>query len=164
MKSHGEKNRRFDEEHHESRPFLKVKRRSSMERLARFSVSLPESLLEEFDVHVEATGHKNRSEALRHLIRDFIAESCWECGTESVYGTITITYDHHSHDTAQELTALQHDFGQIIVCSTHVHIDHDHCFEVIVLRGPSKEAKRFVEALSGLKSVYSTKPVFTVLV
>jgi CopG family nickel-responsive transcriptional regulator len=59
---------------------------------------------------------------------------------------------------------LQHDFGQIIVCSTHVHIDHDHCFEVIVLRGPSKEVKRFVEALSGLKSVYSTKPVFTVLV
>jgi len=135
-----------------------------MEKLTRFSVSLPESLLAEFDARIETTGHKNRSEALRHLIRDFVAESCWECDTESVYGTITITYDHHSHDTSQELTTLQHDFGHIIICSTHVHIDHHHCFEVIVLRGPSMDVKRFVEALSGLKSVYSTKPVFTVLV
>lgn len=133
-----------------------------MEKLARFSVSLPDSLLEEFDCRIRSAGHKNRSEALRHLIRNFIAESCWERGNESVYGTITITYDHHSHDTAQELTALQHDFGHIIICSTHVHIDHDHCFEVIVLRGASEDVKRFVEALSGLKSVYSTKPVFTV--
>jgi len=135
-----------------------------MEKLTRFSVSLPKSLLEEFDARIETTGHKTRSEALRYLIRGFIAESCWEGDTESVYGTITITYDHHSHDTAQELTALQHDFGHIIICSTHVHVDHNHCFEVIMLRGASKDVKGFVEALSGLKSVYSTKPVFTVLV
>lgn len=135
-----------------------------MERLARFGVSLPESLLEEFDSRIESAGYKKRSDALRNLIRDYIAESVWEKGTESVYGTVTITYDHHSHDTAQELTALQQDFGHIIICSTHVHVDHDHCFEVVLLRGSSEDVKRFVEGISGIKYVHSTKPVFTVLV
>ncbi|MBO8153161.1 nickel-responsive transcriptional regulator NikR [Thermovirga sp.] len=135
-----------------------------MERLARFSISLPESLLEEFDRWIEKKGHTSRSDVLRQLIRNYISETYWEEGTKEVYGTVTLIYDHHSHDTAQELTSLQHDFSDIIICSTHIHIDHDHCFEVVVLKGSSASVKKFIDALNGLKSVYHTNPVFTAIV
>jgi len=132
-----------------------------MERLARFSVSLPEGLLNKFDHWIEKRGHKTRSDALRQLIRYYIAESFWEEGDQEVYGALTLTYDHHSHDAAREVTAIQHDFGDIIICSTHIHVDHDHCFEVVVLRGEASKVKTFLNAVSGLKSVHNTNPVFT---
>ncbi|WP_369294194.1 ribbon-helix-helix protein, CopG family, partial [Klebsiella pneumoniae] len=75
-----------------------------MDKLARFSVSLPAPLLDMFDSWIEARGYRTRSDALRQLIRRFISESYWEDGEKIVFGTVTLTYDHHSHDSASEIT------------------------------------------------------------
>ncbi len=134
-----------------------------MEKLARFSVSLPSDLLERFDRWVEVRGNKTRSDALRQLIRRYISESCWEDGDQIVFGTVTLFYDHHSHDSAQEITSLQHDFGDIIICSTHIHVDHHNCFESVVFRGKSSRVKKFAKDLSGLKDVSSSEPVISTI-
>jgi CopG family transcriptional regulator, nickel-responsive regulator len=134
-----------------------------LEKLARFSVSLPSELLERFDKWIEERGHKTRSDALRQLIRRFISESCWEDGEQTVFGTVTLSYDHHSHDSAQEITSLQHDFGDIIICSTHIHADHHHCFESVVFRGRSSRVREFVRDLIGLRDVSSSDPVISAI-
>ncbi|MDO9507755.1 MAG: nickel-responsive transcriptional regulator NikR [Thermovirgaceae bacterium] len=134
-----------------------------MEKLARFSVSLPATLLDKFDVWIEMRGHKTRSDALRQLIRRFISESCWEDGEQTIFGTVTLTYDHHSHDSAQEITALQHNFGDLIICSTHIHADRHHCFESVVFKGKASRVKEFIKEVSGLKDVYGSDPIITAI-
>ncbi|MFA0889948.1 MAG: nickel-responsive transcriptional regulator NikR [Synergistales bacterium] len=121
-----------------------------MEEMVRFSVSMPESLAREFDRWIEKKKLKNRSDALRQIIRDYIGQTMWEVQEGEAYGTFTFSYDHHSRDASREITRLQHDFGECIVCTTHVHIDHDTCMEVVLLRGATQEIHRFVEAASSL--------------
>ncbi len=89
-----------------------------MDNLTRFSVSLPALLLEDFDRSLEARGYRTRSDAMRQLIRRFITESYWDEGEKTLFGTVTLTYDHHSHDSAREITSLQHEFGDLIICTT----------------------------------------------
>jgi CopG family nickel-responsive transcriptional regulator len=120
------------------------------EKLVRFSVSMPENLVSEFDRWIEKKRLKSRSDALRQIIRDYIGQTLWEVQEGEAYGTFTFSYDHHSRDASREITRLQHDFMNAIVCTTHVHIDHDTCMEVVVLRGSTQEIVRFVEAASSL--------------
>jgi CopG family nickel-responsive transcriptional regulator len=121
-----------------------------MEEMVRFSVSMPEDLASEFDRWVDEKKLKNRSDALRQIIRSYIGQAMWETQEGEAYGTFTFSYDHHSKDSSREIMRLQHDFGESIVCTTHVHIDHDTCMEVVLLRGETREIHRFVEAASSL--------------
>lgn len=130
-----------------------------MEKLARFSVSIPTPLLEDFDRWIEQRGLPNRSDALRQLIRQFIGQSQWEEGEGMVWGSVTLYYDHHSHDAAHEITHLQHDHGDIIVCTTHVHVDHDNCLEVIILNGEVAMIQSFIQDVSRLKCIKNAVPV-----
>ena len=131
--------------------------------LVRFGVAVPGNLLELFDRRIAEAGLPNRSEALRQLIREYVAQDTWENGGQ-VYGTITLTYNHHANDATSKLTELQHDFGEIIVCTTHVHADHHHCLEVIIVRGEVARVKEFLTALRALKAMQSVSPVIATLV
>lgn len=134
-----------------------------MEKLVRFGVAVPENLLVEFDKWIKDRGIPNRSEAIRQLIREFVAEGQWDKETGTVYGAITITYDHHVHDTMGTLTSIQHDFGDVINCSTHVHIDHDHCLEIIVVSGNAGRIKELIDSLASMKGLESVSPVITTI-
>lgn len=135
-----------------------------METVTRFSVSMSEGLLGELDSWIAQKGLPNRSEALRQLIRGFVSESRWETGEGEVCGSLTITYDHHSHDAAHEMTHLQHDFGDVIVCVTHAHINADCCLEVIVLRGNADRVREFVDAMRRIKGIATATPCITSMV
>ena len=104
--------------------------------LARFSVAMPEDLLMRFDGFVARRGlAKNRSEVVRDLVREaLIAEEAELPGTE-VMGTLTIVFNHHSHDVQEKLHHIQHAHYTEVVSTTHVHLDEDNCLEVIILRG-----------------------------
>lgn len=127
----------------------------------RFSVSMDEKLLEEFDRWIAKSGFPTRSEALRQLIRTFVTETKWKENVGEVWGTVTVTYNHHDHDASQALTHLQHTFGEVIICTTHIHMDADNCLEVIILRGEVQRVREFVESLPGLKGVRNTTPSIT---
>lgn len=124
-----------------------------MDQLVRFGVAVPGSLLEEFDLFIQGKGLQNRSEAIRQLIRERLSREMWAQGSGTVFGTVTIMYDHHTKDATNALTSLQHDHGEAIVCTTHVHVDHDHCLECIVLKGDAGVIRRFVDALSTVRGI-----------
>ncbi len=131
--------------------------------LVRFGVAVPENLLDSFDKRLEEAGLPNRSEALRQLIREYVAQDTWKKDGQ-VYGTITMTYNHHANDATNRLTELQHDFGEIIVCATHVHVDHHHCLEVVIVRGDGARVREFLTSLRALKAIQSVSPVISTLV
>lgn len=121
------------------------------EKLVRFGVAMESSLLEEFDQLVEARGG-TRSEALRDLARAAIAKAQVRRGVEAV-GTLTLIYDHHVRALTEKLTELQHDLGDQIRSTLHVHLDHEHCLEIIVMHGRSDELHAASERILALKGV-----------
>ncbi|MEE9455996.1 MAG: ribbon-helix-helix protein, CopG family, partial [bacterium] len=51
-----------------------------MLKTSRFGVSLAEELLREFDRLIDRKGYASRSEAIRDLIRNYLAEEAWKAG------------------------------------------------------------------------------------
>jgi len=102
-----------------------------MSEITRFGVSLPNSLLTNFDQLIQQKGYQNRSEAIRDLIRDRLVKQEWESNKETV-GAITIVYNHHTRELSKVLTDVQHEFYKAIISALHVHLDHHNCLEVLV--------------------------------
>ncbi len=122
--------------------------------VARLSVSLDDALLRQWDKLRKRQGYKNRSLAVADLMRDRLVEH--RSGADENYeaaGSVTLVYDHHHSQVQGTLTDLQHDFTAIIVTCLHVHLDHQNCLEVIVLRGPVSAIKRLADRLIGCKGV-----------
>jgi CopG family nickel-responsive transcriptional regulator len=123
-----------------------------MPGVTRFSVSLEERLLRQFDKLIRSSGYPTRSEAVKAIIRKALIEHKWIEG-ENVAGTITMVYDHHKRNLVTNLLKIQHDFGKTITASQHVHLDHDHCLEVLVVRGKVAEVKELNFKLKSIKGI-----------
>jgi len=130
---------------------------SEGEDLARFTVSLPDRLLRELDARFLDRGYASRSELVRDLIRERLVENCWAQGDQEVFGVLTISYDHHQKGLTERLTDVQHHALVNVLCSTHVHVDHHHCLEIIIVRGRPKEIEQIATRVGGLKGVRFSK-------
>ncbi len=119
----------------------------------RFGVSLDSDLLEQFDALCDQKGYQNRSEAVRDLIRKTLVENAWESDDHIVAATLTLVYDHHKSDLAQRVTTIQHEAHHLIVTTLHVHLDHNNCLEVLVLKGTAETIRAFAELLISTKGV-----------
>ena len=124
-----------------------------MSALSRIGVAIDSELLDKFDRLIADRGYTNRSEAFRDLIRDELVEQTWESPDSPVVGTITMVYDHHVRMLNEKLTDIQHEFHRAILSTLHVHLDHDNCLEVIVVRGKSGDVRRVADALISTKGV-----------
>jgi len=120
----------------------------------RFTVSVEEDLLNDFDRYCKQEEFATRSEAVRQLIRDRLTSRAWESGSHEVAGTLTLVYDHHRSLLGDRLTQLQHDNTDLIVSTTHVHLTHHLCLEVIILRGPATRLQQIAAQLKGLKGIH----------
>jgi CopG family transcriptional regulator, nickel-responsive regulator len=132
-----------------------------MSKLIRFGISMQEALLEKFDAIIDRKGYSNRSEAIRDLIRDELVEKEWQSDDEEVAGTITLIYDHHIKGLSPLLLETQHDYHHLILSSTHVHLDHNNCLEVLIIKGKAAEAKKTAEKLISIKGVKHGKLTIT---
>jgi CopG family nickel-responsive transcriptional regulator len=126
-----------------------------MSELLRFGVSAEDDLLAHFDELIAAQGYANRSEALRDLMRDALVRQRAARQPEDApaLGSLTLVYDHHARHLTEQMDALQHDKHDLVVSKLHVHLSHDDCMEVIVLRGPLGEIRALAHALQSLKGV-----------
>ncbi|MCD6461692.1 MAG: nickel-responsive transcriptional regulator NikR [Thermoplasmata archaeon] len=132
-----------------------------MEKIVRFGVSIEPELLERFDALIHAEGYGNRSEAIRDLIRKRLVEAETEEGRGTVAATITFLYDHHSSDLVNSLISIQHEAPVDIKASTHVHLTHDLCMEVISCIGEAREARRLGDRIKSLRGVLFAETVYT---
>lgn len=96
---------------------------------------MPKDLVEQFDALLAEEGYDNRSEGIRDLVRKAIVQPNRLQLTDAVAGTIVIVYDHHAAGLASQLMELQHDFHHEIVSTMHIHLNHNQCLEIIVVRG-----------------------------
>lgn len=132
-----------------------------MSSLSRFGVSMDDQLLDRFDALVTDRGFVNRSEAIRDLVRSALVDEDWTREDGELVGVITIVFDHHKKDLGDRLTEHQHIHHDVIISSMHVHLDHDNCLEVIVVKGDAATVRALSDALIGSKGVKHGKLVTT---
>lgn len=125
------------------------------ENLIRFSITVPEELLSEFEASYYENHRANRSEAVRSLMREYVSGERWRCSQGEICATVTIIYDHHLPELTRSLTAAQHDSGDVIICSTHVHLNHFTCLECIITKGNSQDIQKFVDSLRKIRGIKS---------
>jgi len=120
--------------------------------LVRTGLSLERELLEKFDAAIHRKGYLNRSEAIRDLIREHLVEEAVE-ENKLIVGTLTMVYDHHQPNLSAKLIEAQHVAASKVLAATHVHLDHHHCLEVVILKGRSGEVKGLADRILSLRGV-----------
>lgn len=123
-----------------------------MSSLSRFSVSVESALLKRFDVQIESHGYPTRSKAIADIMRQSMVEEEWRAGKE-VAAAIILVYDHHKRGLSGRLTRIQHDYYSLIISSQHVHLDHDNCLEIVVVRGKPRGVEELAKKLRAVKGV-----------
>jgi CopG family transcriptional regulator, nickel-responsive regulator len=124
-----------------------------MADLSRIGIAIDADLLAEFDRLIGERGYGSRSEAFRDMIRDALINQAAAADDTPVVGTITLVYDHHQRRLSDRLTAAQHAFHHAMLSTLHVHLDHDTCLEVVVVRGPAGDVRRVADLLIAMKGV-----------
>jgi CopG family nickel-responsive transcriptional regulator len=131
-----------------------------MSELARTGLSIDRELLARFDLAIAKKRYKNRSEAVRDLIRDHLVSE--EADSDKlVVGTLTIVYDHHRPNLTEKLVEAQHRAGSRVLAATHVHLDHHNCLEVVIMKGRGGELNDLANGILSLRGVKHGKLVIT---
>jgi CopG family nickel-responsive transcriptional regulator len=130
--------------------------------LSRIGIALDSDLLKRFDRSIERRGYTNRSEAFRDLIRDRLVTEQTAAPDATVVGTVTLIYDHHASGITEKLTEVQHEHHDLVVSTSHAHLDHESCLEVLIVHGKSAQVAQFADRLIGLKGVQHGRLVMTV--
>jgi len=123
-----------------------------MSYITRISISVEEKLLNQFDLYSAEQGYPTRSEAIKAVIQDVLVLQQWEKGKD-VAGAVSVVYDHHKPGIVQKILTIQHEWSDVILCSQHVHLDHDNCMEIIAVRGRGERIKNFLSALRTIKGL-----------
>lgn len=123
-----------------------------MSHLIRFGVSIDEKLLEKFDEIIKSKQYSNRSEAIRDLIRRALVKEQWQ-NESLVIGSISLVYDHHKTDLVETLIEVQHEFHNLVVSTQHIHVDHDNCFEVVIVKGKARQIRKLAQKMQSEKGV-----------
>ncbi len=124
-----------------------------MSTIERVGVSLDKHLLAEFDTLIGKQGYTNRSEAIRDLIRDSLSQDKLADPSAAAVAAVCLVYDHHATHLSDKLLALQHNHLLHVIATTHVHLDHHTCMEVIMLKGKVKDIETLANNIAALKGV-----------
>ena len=128
--------------------------------LVRFSISLPQELIINFDRLLQKKRYASRSEAIRDLIRrELIDEEITR--NQKVLGVLHLLYDHHKYELSDKLTDIQHHAYELIISTSHVHVDQDNCLEVVLLKGRVEPIRELADRMISLNGVKSGKLYLT---
>lgn len=123
-----------------------------MSKVSRFGVSVDPELMAPFDEMRVQRGYSTRSEAIRDLIRQSLAQNSWGQSGDAC-AVLTLLYDHHRNDLSRRMTAIQHDSHDLIIATMHLHVDHDNCLEILALKGDCGKIRGLADKLAACKGV-----------
>jgi CopG family transcriptional regulator, nickel-responsive regulator len=114
--------------------------------MQRLTITIDDDLVGEIDEFISEHGYANRSEAIRDLVRSgFQQFNAKNPGSRDCIATLSYVYDHAARELPKRLTKDFHEHHDLAQATLHVHIDHDSCLEVTVLKGRGAEVKAFAD-------------------
>jgi CopG family transcriptional regulator, nickel-responsive regulator len=124
-----------------------------MSDLVRLSVSLDAGLAKQLERLVRGSRYTNRSEFVRDLIRQRLVHQEWADARQPVVATITLVYDHHRRELLDRLVEIQHHHAAHVFATTHVHLSHKMCAEMIMVRGKPARIQQLADELGKERGV-----------
>src|SRR5579885_260786 len=113
--------------------------------MQRVTITL-EELMAELDRIIALRGYQNRSEAVRDLARAGSRQAAEETGSSrDCVAALIYVYDHEARNLSRRLTRSFHEHHDLSLAALHVHLDHDSCLEVAVLRGKAPAVQHFAD-------------------
>jgi len=114
--------------------------------MERITISLDNELMKEIDRLMKARGYQNRSEAIRDLARAGIRQANESAGeAQDCIAALVYVYDHEARELSKRLTRSFHEHHDLSLSAMHVHLDHDSCMEVAVLRGKTADVQHLAD-------------------
>jgi CopG family nickel-responsive transcriptional regulator len=122
------------------------------QKLARMSITLPESTLQALDQKIVEQQYESRSQAIvdminRYLIDDLVAHD------EVMVGTLTLVYDVSLKPLRSQLVDLQQQYLEQVISSLHIQLDDEKVLQVMLMQGVSSDLKEIGEQFIALKGV-----------
>lgn len=124
--------------------------------MQRVTVSLDEDVAGAFDVLSQEQGYRSRSEAVRDLVRRAVDDRRLQLQQSHgglCVANLSYVFDHHTRSLSRRLTALQHDHHELVISTTHVHLDHDTCLESTILKGPIADVRSLADGVQAERGV-----------
>jgi len=127
--------------------------------MQRFTISLDDELARQFDEFIAQKGYVNRSEAVRDLIRSRLGGGQGPQVRSSAaraqwcVANLSYVYDHRDRTVTLRVLDLQHQHHDLVVTTLRTQLDHDHCMETAVLRGPVRQVRALADQMIALKGV-----------
>jgi len=112
--------------------------------MERVTISMSDEFADELTAFMQSHNYANRSEAIRDLARQGLKQARIEEGVPGAcVATFSYVYNHHARELSKRLMGTYHAHHDLHVATMHVHLDHENCLEVAVLRGQASLVKEF---------------------
>ncbi len=122
--------------------------------MQRVTITIDEELMSALDQYMEAGGHRNRSEAVRDLVRAGLLKTPEaDDGARSCMAALVYVYDHETRQLSKRLMNDHHSHADMSIATLHVHIDESTCLEVSLLKGQKSDVEHFADHLIGERGV-----------
>jgi len=128
--------------------------------MRRITISVEDDLADAFDQLVAVKAYVNRSEAFRDLVRKALDEDVMQNNNHAqadCVASLSYVYNHHERQLASRVNQLQHAHHHVIITAQHVHLDHDNCMEMVILKGKIAEVEECVNAISSQTGIAHAK-------
>jgi CopG family nickel-responsive transcriptional regulator len=121
--------------------------------MQRITITIDDELLATVDAVMERHGYASRSEAVRDMVRETASREIALADKTPCVALLGYVYDHETRALAQRLTRTLHEHHDLSVAGMHVHLDHETCLEVSVLRGAVGEVRGLADVLTAQRGV-----------
>jgi len=123
--------------------------------MERVTISVSEDFAAELAAFMRAHRYDNRSEAIRDLARLGLKQRASEGAARGgdCVATFSYVFNRLKRELPKRLTATHHAHRQLHVATLHVHLDHDNCLEVAVLRGDFAQVRDFASSITAERGV-----------
>src|SRR5271167_2536421 len=122
--------------------------------MERITISVSDEFAAELAAFMASERYDNRSEAVRDLARLGLKRARIDHSiTGQCFATLAYVFNHHTRELATRLTEKHHAHHDLHVATMHVHLDHENCLEVAVLRGDAAAAREFSKSVIAERGV-----------
>jgi CopG family transcriptional regulator, nickel-responsive regulator len=129
--------------------------------MQRVTITIDDELVAEVDRFMAARGYANRSEAIRDLARSGLQQAATEVGgARQCVAALVYVYDHETRELSKRLTRDYHERHDLAQATLHVHLDHESCMEVTVLKGRGSDVQEFADHIIAERGVRHGRAVY----
>ena len=124
--------------------------------MQRVTITIDDELAAELDRYMTTRGYANanRSEAIRDLARAGLQQAALRLDrSRQCVAALVYLYDHEKRELPKRLTREYHERHDLAQATLHVHLDHDNCMEVTVLKGRGADVQKFADQIIAERGV-----------